>query len=313
MRHLLLAFIVLAFTLVTSSNVLAKADDWPSKPLKIIVGYGAGGSADLSTRLLAKLLEAELGQPVVVQNKPGAAGAMAATMGVAMKKDGYNFFTMLSAPAAITPHMQKVPFDPTKDFTHIAQFVKWHYSLAVKADAPWSTFEEFIEYAQSKPGEISYGLSGNGNPQHLAMLQIGLEKGLDWKAIPFKNDAEASLACLGGHVTVNPGVTGWVPHVQAGKMRLLATFDSERMAEYPDVPTLKELGYGVEVPSTLGISGPKGIDPEISKKLSAAIKKCVNNPEFIALTKKLFLVNAYLDQDNYPVYIKDRFITEMST
>lgn len=303
----LLGFFMIVSTFLISNAVAA---DWPSKPIKLTIAYGAGGTTDMSARLLGSLLEKELGQTVVCQNKPGGGGTVAASIAATQKPDGYELFTLVTAPAALTPHMQEVPFDPLTDFTPIARYGLWHYALVVKADAPFKSFKDFIEYAKANPGRVSYGLSGAGTPQHLVMERLKMEEGIDWKPIPFKSGTEAVTACMGGHVTAVAGVTEWVPQVKGGDMRLLAVFDEERMAEFPDVPTLKELGYDIVAPSCLGIAGPKGLPEPVVSKLATAIKKAVADPKFVELMERIMIKIAYLDSKAFDAYIRDIYETQ---
>ncbi len=285
------------------SNVMA--GEWPNKPVRLTIAYGAGGTTDMSARMMASLLEKELGQTIIAQNKPGGGGSVAASIASTQRPDGYNLFTLVTAPAAITPHMQELPFNPLTDFTPIARYGLWHYALVVKADSPFNTLDDLIAYAKKNPGKVSYGLSGSGNPQHLVMERLKKETGIDLKAIPFKNGAEAVTAAMGGHISAVAGVTEWVPQVKAGEMRLLAVFDAERMKEFPEVPTLKELGYDIVAPSCLGIAGPKGIPAPVVAKLEKAVKKVMADPKFVQLMDKIMIKTAYLDSKDFGLYIKE--------
>ena len=294
--------LVLAACLMMIQTGVAK--DWPARPVKLTIAYSAGGTTDMSARLLASLLEKELGQNVVCQNKPGGGGTVTASIATTQKPDGYNIFTLVTAPAAITPHMQDLPFNPLTDFTPIARYGLWHYALVVKADSPFKTLDDLIAYAKQNPGKVSYGLSGAGNPQHLVMERLKKAAGTDWEAVPFKNGSEAVTACMGGHVTAMAGVTEWVPQVKAGEMRLLAVFDEERMKEFPQIPTLKELGYDIAAPSCLGIAGPKNLPAPVVSTLSAAIKKAVADPRFVELMDKIMIKIAYQDAEEFGAYIR---------
>jgi tripartite-type tricarboxylate transporter receptor subunit TctC len=300
-------FRVLGLSLLVSSLMFtnAMAAEWPSKPIKLTIAYGAGGTTDMSARLLASLLEKELGQTVVCQNKPGGGGSVAASIAATQKPDGYDIFTLVTAPAAITPHMQQLPFNPLTDFTPIARYGLWHYALVVRADSPFKTLGDLISYAKDNPGKVSYGLSGAGTPQHLVMERLKMETGIEWKPIPFKSGTEAVTACMGGHVTAVAGVTEWVPQVKGGDMRLLAVFDAERMDEFPEVPTLRELGYDIVAPSCLGIAGPKGLPEPVVSKLDAAIKKAITNPQFVELMERIMIKIAYLNSEEFGEYIKE--------
>jgi len=304
MKRFVLFLIVLSFVFGTFSTFLFAEEKWPAKPIRLIIGYGAGGTTDMSARLLASIVEKELGQPIVCENKPGGAGCVAAAIAAKQKPDGYHIFTFVTAPAVLTPHIQDLPFDPLKDFTPICRYALWHYALVVRTDSPWDTFQDFIKFAKENPGKISYGLSGTGNPQHLVMERLRLINGIEWNAIPFKSGTEAVAACMGGHVDVVAGVTEWVPQVQAGEMRLLAVFDAKRMKEFPEVPTLKELGYDIVAPSILGIAGPAGIPEAIVEKLDQAIKKALDDPKFVELMDRTMLKIAYLGHKEFTEHLK---------
>lgn len=304
MKKLMLIIVILLLIFGISSPVLSADENWPTKPIRLIIGYGAGGTTDMSARLLASIVEKELGQQIICENKPGGAGCVAAALVSKQEPDGYHLFTLVTAPAVLTPHMQDLPFDPLKDFTPICRYALWHYALVVRTDSPWSTFQEFIKFAEENPGKISYGLSGTGNPQHLVMERLRLLHEIEWKAIPFKSGTEAVAACMGGHVNAVAGVTEWVPQVLSGDMRLLAVFDAVRMKEFPEVPTLKELGYDIVAPSVLGIAGPTGIPEDIVEKLDQAIKKSLNDPKFVELMERIMIKIAYLDHKEFAEHLK---------
>jgi tripartite-type tricarboxylate transporter receptor subunit TctC len=286
---------------------MGQAAEWPDKTIKLAIAYGAGGSTDMVSRLLASKLEKQLGVPVICENKPGGGGTVTASLAIAQKPDGNFLFTLVTGPAFLTPHMQKVPFDPVEDFTVIARVAKWHYALLVKADAPWKDFKEFIAAAKANPAKISYALSGVGNPQDLMMEYLKQAEGIDWKKIPYTSGPEAIAATLGGHVSCMVGVAEWVPQVKEGTLRLLATFDEERMTMYPDVPTLGELGYDIAAPSLYSIAAPKGISPDKVEKLDMAIKKACDEPDFKELLNKMYMIPAYMGHQEMPTVVKNTY------
>jgi len=259
------------------------------------------------SRFLASKLEKELGVSVVCENKPGGGGTVTASLAKAQKPDGYFLFTLVTAPSFLTPHTQDVPFDPIEDFTVISRVAQWHYALLVKADAPWKDFNEFIEYAKANPGKVSYGLSGVGNPQDLMMEYLKQVEGIDWKKIPYTSGPEAIAATLGGHVSSMVGVAEWVPQVKEGTLRLLASFDEERMSMYPDVPTLKDLGYEISAPSLYSIAAPKGISQDKVERLDAAIKKICEDQEFLDLLDKMYMIPAYKSHTEMPEIMKNTY------
>lgn len=305
-----LVVVIGLITLLTVSSSFAAEEKWPTKPVKISIAYGPGGTTDLSTRLLASLMEKELGQKVICENTPGGAGVVAASLVVQQKPDGYSLVTLPPTPAIISPHRQKLSYDPLKDLTPICQFASWHYGLVVRADSDFKTFNDLLAYGKENPGKLSYGLSGSGNTQHLVMEKIKMATGVDWTAIPFKSGAEAVSACLGGHVTMMAGVTEWVPQVKSGELRLLAVFDAERMKEFPDVPTLKELGYDIPVKAFLGLAGPAGIPPHVVDKLNVAVSKAVNEPEFVELMDKILMRVEYANSSEFSEKIKSGYEEE---
>ncbi len=300
-------FLVVAVMLLTLMGTVCVAVDWPNKPIRLVIGYGAGGSTDMVSRLLASKLEKELGVSVICENKPGGGGTVTASLAKAQKPDGNFLFTFVTAPAFLTPHRQDVPFNPIEDFTVIARVAKWHYALLVKADAPWKDFKEFIAFAKANPGKVSYGLSGVGNPQDLMMEYLKQVEGINWKKIPYTKGPEAIAATLGGHVSCMVGVAEWVPQVKEGTLRLLATFDEERMKMYPDVPTLGDLGYDISAPSLYSIAAPKGISQDKVEILDAAIKKAFDEPDFQDLLDKMYMIPAYKGHAEMPEIISSTY------
>lgn len=285
----------------------AMADEWPTKGINLTVGYGAGGTTDSTARVLATLLEAELGTSVTVINKPGGGGSVAAALASGQKPDGYNVFTFTTGAAVLSPHTQDLPYDTLNDFTFISQYGAWNLGVVVQKDAPYNTLEELIAFAKENPGDISYAIAGTGTPQHLTMERLGSEEEIDWKAVPFKGGAASVTALLGGHVDVMAGATEWLPQVQSGDFKLLAIITGKRMDQFPDVPTLKDLGYDIAAPSILGIAGPKGLPEEAVQRLDAAIKKATESPELQAIIDKLAMKMTYLDSDGFEQTVRDNY------
>lgn len=299
MKRISLLFVGMMILLSCSLLNSVQSAEWPAKPIKITIAFGAGGTTDMSTRMLASLLEEELGQTVLSENKPGGGGATAASLATKQRPDGYNFFTLVTAAGTINPHRQKLPYNPLEDFAMVSRVGQWHYALAVKADSPFKTFEDLLNHAKANPGEVSYGISGVGTSQHLVMEWLKVNHDVDWTAIPFKGGAEAVTAAMGNHVTAMAGVTEWLPQVKSGDMRLLVVFDEKRMKEFPDVPTLKELGYDIAAPSYLAIATKKGVPPEIIETMDKAIAKAVTQPKFVELMDKIMVKIAYLNHSEF--------------
>jgi len=251
---------------------------YPSRPITLIVPWSAGGATDRHLRLLAELAGKHLGQPIVVENKPGVNGTLGpATMARTAAADGY---TIAQFPQTLLrmPHMQKTPWHPLTDFTHIMGLSGYLFGLTVRADAPWQSFDEYIAAARAKPGTIDYGTTGIGSTMHLTMEELSEKAGIKLNHIPYKSNAETTQAVLGGHIMAQADGSGWDVHVDSGKLRLLATFGEKRTTRWPDVPTAHELGYGVISNSPYGLVGPKGMDPAIVRTLHDAFKKALDEP-----------------------------------
>ncbi|HUQ76558.1 MAG TPA: tripartite tricarboxylate transporter substrate binding protein, partial [Burkholderiales bacterium] len=209
--------------LVCAVPAPASAQAFPSKPITLICPWPAGGGTDLHLRKLAELTAKRIGQPVVVENKPGGSGMNGpATMAKTARPDGYTI-SQLSITAFRVPHMQKVEWDPLKDFTYIIGVSGYTFGIVVKSDSPFKTFQDLIQYAKDNPGKLSYGTPGTGTSLHLAMEEIGVKAGVQFLHVPFKGQADSAQALMGGHIMAQVDSTGWGRQVDAGMFRLLAT------------------------------------------------------------------------------------------
>ena len=290
--------ILLASALALLAGV-AQAQQFPTRPVTLIVPWPAGGSTDIGMRALAAATEKHLGQSIVIENKPGAAGTIGpANMAASARPDGY---TVAQLPITVfrMPFIQKTSFDPTKDFTYIIHVTGYTFGVVVKADAPWKTFNELIEYARANPGKLNYGTPGAGTSLHITMEQIAKMKGVKWTQVPFKGVADSMNALLGGHIHVTSDSTGWAGAVNAGAARLLVTWGAERTKNWPDVPILKEVGIDLISNSPFGIGGPKGMDPAVVKILHDAFKKGMEEQSYKDAMVKLDQEAYYLDTAAY--------------
>jgi tripartite-type tricarboxylate transporter receptor subunit TctC len=280
----------------------AQAQQFPTRPVTLIVPWPAGGSTDIGMRALASATEKHLGQSIVIENKPGAGGTIGpANMAAGAKPDGY---TVAQLPITVfrMPFIQKTTFDPTKDFTYIIHITGYTFGVVVKADAPWKTFGELIEYARANPGKINYGTPGAGTSLHITMEQIAKLKGIKWTHVPFKGVSESMNALLGGHIDVVSDSTGWAGSVDGGQARLLVTWGAGRTKNWPNVPNLKESGIDMVSNSPFGIGGPKGMDPAVTKVLHDAFKKGMEEQSYKDSMAKLDQEAFYLDTAAYQAY-----------
>jgi tripartite-type tricarboxylate transporter receptor subunit TctC len=255
-RHL--HFVVaIALALFICGAGMSRAQEFPAKPVVLVVPWPAGGTTDLGMRALANATEKYLKQKIVTENRPGAAGVLGPQQVVQAAPDGY---TVVQIPITVfrAPFMRKVNFSPETDFTYIIGVSGYTFGVVVRADAPWKTFQEFLTFAKNNPGKINYGTPGAGTSLHLTMEQIAGKQGIKWQHVPFKGTAETTSALLGGHIDAVADATGWAPMVNAGQFRLLVTWNAARSKNWPDVPTLKETGVDLVSNSPFGIAGPKG-------------------------------------------------------
>ena len=285
--------------------VSVTAADFPSKPVTLIVPWAPGGSSDVVLRVLAETTSKYLGQPVVAENKPGGGGTVGpATMVAAAKPDGY---TVSQIPITVFryPYMMKVTWDALKDFTYIIHLTGYTFGVVVKKDAPWKTWNEFIAYAKANPGKVTYATPGAGTSLHITMEMLAIRQGIKWIQVPMKGGAETTPAVLGGHVMATADSTGWAPQVDSGDLRLLVTWGNQRTKRWPNVPTLKELGYGIVSNSPFGIAGPKGMDPKVVKILHDVFKKGMEDPAFQKILEKFDMEPFYTNTEDYVKYVKE--------
>ena len=272
--------------------VSAASAGFPEKPVTLLVPYSAGGTTDLSLRILASVAGDTLGQPVVVGNKPGGSGSVCYGILKHAKPDGYTIGGFTTSGAVVAPHMAKVPYNTKKDFTFISQFAEYFKGIAVKADAPWKTFKELIDYAKKNPGKVSYATTGATSIDALTMRMITKESGVDMIMVPYKGGHPAVAACLGGHVTAV--VASELPEpVKAGQLKLLAVFNQESSEAFPGVPTIADLGIKVDSAYWGGIVGPAGIAPENAQILQDAFKKAISSKPYKQMLSKINMIPCY--------------------
>ncbi len=287
----------------------AQTPAFPSKPIRYICPWPAGGSTDVVMRAFAESAGKALGQNVLVDNKPGASGLLGATELVNAKPDGY---TLAQLPQGVfrVPHMQKVQFDTLKDFTWIACLTGYTFGFVVPADSPIKSIKELVAFAKANPDKFTYGSTGIGTSPHLAVEEFAQRAGIKLNHIPFKGNADNMQAVLGGHVMGASDATGWGPHVNAGKLRLLATYGSKRTKRWSDIPTLDELGYQTVSDSPFGVCGPKGMDPALTRTIHDAFKKCLDDPAVQAVFDKYDQTTIYMNTEQYTKFARESFVSE---
>ncbi|CAN7647202.1 tripartite tricarboxylate transporter substrate binding protein [Pseudorhodoferax sp. LjRoot39] len=310
-RRLFLARSAAALATVAAPAVL-RAQAFPARPIRYICPWPAGGSTDAVMRSLAESAGRTLGTSIIIDNKPGAGGTLGAIELVNAKPDGY---TVSQLPHGVfrIPHMQKVSFDVLKDFTWIACLTGYTFGLVVPVSSPIKTLQDYVAYAKANPGKMTYGHTGAGTSPHLAMEEFAQRAGIQLVHVPFKGNADNMQAVLGEHVMSASDATGWGPHVEAGKLRLLATYGSQRTKRWPNVPTLDELGYKTVSDSPFGVCGPKGMDPAVVRVLHDAFRKTLDDPAVLATFDKFDQTIIYKNTEDYTRFARESYAAEKAT
>ena len=260
----------------------ALAQIYPSKPVRLIVPFAAGGGNDNVARLVGKRLSDSLGQPVVVDNRPGAGGVVGAELAAKAAPDGYTLFLGGVGSHAINPNLhEKLPYDPVRDFAPIELLAQAPLVLVVHPSVPARDIAEFIAYARAHPGKLNFASNGNGSSSQLAAVMFGSMAGVDMVHVPYKGLSPALTDLLSGQVQLMfSSVVAILPHIKAGKLRGLATTGAKRLASLPELPTLAESGLpGYEASSWYGILAPAGTPRDIVMKLNAELSKALEQPE----------------------------------
>lgn len=283
----------------------ARADTYPARAITMIIPWPAGGSSDLALRALGDSAAKHLGQPFIFDNKPGASGTLGpATMAAGAKPDGYTIAQMPITMMRL-PLMQRVTWNAEKDFTYIVHLTGYTFGVTTKADGPFKSWDDVVKHAKENPGKVSYGTPGAGTSLHIGMEQIAAKAGIKLTMVPFKGGAETGAAVLGGHTHLQADSTGWRPLVDAGQLRLLMLWTPERSKNWPEVPTLKELGYPFVFDSPFGLAGPRGMDPVHVQKLHDAFKKALEETAAVQTMSKYDMFPRYMNTADYTKFVGD--------
>jgi tripartite-type tricarboxylate transporter receptor subunit TctC len=259
----------------------APAQNFPSKAVRIIVPYPPGGTSDILSRLLSQKLNEVFGQPIVVDNRPGANGNIGADMVAKSAPDGHTMLLADLGALTISPSIYKLPFDPVKDFAPVTMVTYSPHLLAVHPSVPVKTVKELIALAKSKPGLLNFAVSGIGGAPHLAGIAFEAQTGVKWTYIPYKGGSDAIIGLASGQAdAIFNGMLATYPHVKSGKLKLIAVSSAKRVASIPDVPTVAEAGLkDFETGSWQGVVAPAGTPKEAVGRLNTEIVRILNTPE----------------------------------
>lgn len=260
---------------------LAQTAGWPTRPVRLVVAFAPGGTVDLVTRHLAERLTATLGQPVIVENRPGAGGNLATEAVLRVPADGYTFVVGGSPTHAVNPHLFKLPYDPIADMTLVALVGTAPNLLVVNPGVSVQSVDELVKLARSKPGQLSYSSAGNGTSGHLAGEMFGRQAGVSFQHVPYKGQADAITGVIRGDVAFAfVTLAGTLQQAQAGRLRPIAITSRARSALAPDIPTVTQSGYpDFEVLAWYSIAGPKGVPPDVVARLTQGVEQAMKAPD----------------------------------
>ena len=304
-RHLL----QLAAATLAVSSAAAWAQTFPVRPIKLVIAFPAGGPTDITMRQLAENASKILGQPVIIDNKPGAGGTLPAQALQTAQPDGY---TLAQMPLGVfrLPYTTKINWDPVKDINYVINVTGYAFGIVVPADSPFKTWADFVAYAKANPGKLTYGSTGTFTSPHLTTELIAQKAGIQLQHVPYKGSADLMLATVSGQLMAAADSTGFAPQVEAGKLRVLNTWGDKRLAKFPDAPTLKELGYDIVQNSPFGIGAPKNTPEAVVKRLHDAFKTAMEQPAYVDALHRYDMVPIYMSSAQYRQFAQDTFARE---
>ncbi len=282
-----------------ATPTLAQAG-FPNRPIRLLVPWLAGGATDAVFRVLAEVAGRQLGQPALIENRPGASG----TLGVALmaqeaRGDGHLVGQMPVTMFRLPAMSRRPTFDPATDFTWIIHLTGYVFGIVVRSDSPWQTFEQFVAHARANPGAVTYGTPGVGSSPQIGMERIGREAGAEFLHVPFRGGADTTQALLSSSISAVADSTGWAPLVQEGRFRLLVVWSGERARRFPEVRTLRECGIDLVSDSPFGLGGPKNMDPGVVRVLHDAFKTALHDPAHLAALERYDMLLRYMDSEAY--------------
>ena len=291
------------------SFAVSAQQTFPSQPIKLYVAFSAGGPTDITMRVLADNASKIIGQPIVVENKPGAGGTLPAQALQTAKPDGY---TIGQTPLGIfrLPYTTNLTWDPVKDLAYIINITGYAFGVVVPADSPLKTWAHFVAWAKANPGKLTYGSTGTLTSPHLTMEDISMRTGMELSHVPYKGSADLMQSLLGGHIMAAADSTGFAPHVQSGKLRVLCTWGDKRLPKFPDAPTLKELGIPIVQKSPYGLAAPKNTPPAVIIRLHDVFKQAMEMPNHKEILAKYDQELMYMSSAEYTKFAQETFLKE---
>jgi len=294
---------------VPTAGLLRAQPAWPTQPVRLQIAFPAGGPTDLTMRVLAENASKILGQGVVVENRPGAGGTLPAQAMQQARPDGH---TLAQIPLGVfrLPYTTKIAWDPVKDLSYILGITGYAFGIVVPSDSPIRSWADFVAYARANPGRLSYGSTGVLTSPHLTMEDIAQRLSLQLNHIPYKGSADMMQAILGGQIMAAADSTGFAPQVASGRLRVLNTWGEQRLAKFPDAPTLKELGLPIVQASPYGLGGPRGMEPALVRRIHDVFRQAMEMPNHVEALAKYDQALMPMDPAQYLRFAEETFRRE---
>ncbi|HZH47072.1 MAG TPA: tripartite tricarboxylate transporter substrate binding protein [Roseococcus sp.] len=300
-RRALLATPLLLPGLARAQNTAREA--FPNRPITLQIAFPAGGATDVQMRALAEAATRAFGQQVLIDNRPGAGATLTAQNITRARPDGYTL-AQLPLPALRLPFMQRMPFNPRTDFTPVIHLTGYLFATCVRAESPYRSWADLVADARARPGQVRIGNTGANGTPHLTLVDLAAAENIQVEHVPFRGEADAVPALLGGHMEASATGSGIVELVEQGRLRPLNVWSAERSWRWPDVPTLRELGYPMTVTSPYGLVGPLGMEPEVIARLHDGFRVALNDPAHVATLRRLDMPLEYLNPADYGAFIQ---------
>jgi tripartite-type tricarboxylate transporter receptor subunit TctC len=299
-----------AAALLATPAVARAQSRFPDRPIRMIVPWGAGGTTDIQMRALCEIAARHLGQPIVIENRTGAAGTIGPAQLVRAAPDGYLLSQMAISVFRYPFMVAQPPFNPESDFTWVIHLTGYTFGVVVRADSPFREWKDLVAWARANPGRLTYGTPGVGTSLHITMEQLaGIER-VEWTQVPFRGVAESLTNLLAGNIMATADSSGWAEMVRDGRARLLCTWGPERAKRFPEVPTLKDLGYDIVSTSPYGIGGPAGMDAGVVRTLHDAFERALKDPAHVAVLDRFDQPVIHLDPAGYAAYARELIANE---
>lgn len=302
-----IAKIVVTASALAMMNTGVVADEYPSRPIRIITPMAAGGSSDSAARLITDALGRQLGQSVVIENRGGAGGVIGTEAAARAQADGYTLVVSMASTFSIIPAVKKASYDPMKDFVPLGQIWSAPLALVVRSQSNMKTMGELVAYAKANPGKLTFGSAGNGTTTHLSILLLSQEAGINVTHIPYKSSGPSVIDVLGGQIDAIFGsIPTLAPHVQSGKLTALAVTAAQKSPLLPNAPTMAEAGLpGVKIINWFGLHALAGTPPEVLDRLKSAVRAAQLDPTYHASLAKIAMTTGTVGAERFAEMIRE--------